>query len=170
MMRPAGDRDATTSPRLCVIGVGNTLVGDDGIGVEIVQRLRSRFQDDSRVELVDGGVGGIDLVFPLQEVKIGCIIDAADFGGTPGELRMSVADKTTAIASHGLGLHGIGLPEVLVLLRQYGKAPHVYLGLVQVFSAKPGEGLSAPLRDRLPGLVDEVASFIHRLLDGVEPR
>ena len=65
-----------------IIGFGNIFMGDDGIGVRVIEELQQQqvFKDNENIELIDGGTSGIDLVFMLQDAGKAIIIDAVDAG------------------------------------------------------------------------------------------
>ena len=71
-----------------VIGFGNIFMGDDGVGVRVIEKLK---EDDEikkldNVELIDGGTSGIDLIFMLKQAEKAIIIDAVDAGQAEGEI------------------------------------------------------------------------------------
>ena len=68
----------TDSPLIKVIGFGNIFMGDDGIGIRIIERLRQDkgFKDIDNIELIDGGTSGIDLIFILQQAEKAIIVDS----------------------------------------------------------------------------------------------
>ena len=73
--------------RLRVLGVGNLLQGDDGVGVRLAQELARR-NWPAGVEILEvGAAGGPHLVGLWEEAEAALIIDAARFGGAPGEVR-----------------------------------------------------------------------------------
>ena len=67
---------------LRVIGVGNPLVGDDGAGVRVVERLRGRVPEG--VELIDGGTEGLGLICWFEGVDRVVLVDAVRMGSAPG--------------------------------------------------------------------------------------
>ena len=76
--------------RVVVLGVGHALRGDDAAGSAVAQALRPRFAD----RVFDGGQAPENFVGPVRRAEPDTIIivDAADFGGSPGEIRVAAAD------------------------------------------------------------------------------
>lgn len=141
-----------------VIGVGNPLMGDDGLGIVAVEQLRGQLPED--VELIDGGCGGITLL----ELLVGCdsalIIDAADFGGQAGDIIKLSARQVISSQKCGsqVSLHQTGLADVLQLARQLDQLPETTLFLVQPLKVERGIGLSQPVQETLPRLLDQIAA------------
>ena len=76
----------TGAPDTVVIGVGNVVLSDDGLGVHVVRRLRDRYRLEDRVELVEGGTAGLLLLPHLADARRVIIVDAIDTGAPAGTL------------------------------------------------------------------------------------
>jgi hydrogenase maturation protease len=153
-LRPSNQHHRTTAERL-IIGLGNPLRGDDGIGPEVVRRLRRRLGGYPEVRLVESG--GADLTELL--VCEGCsriiVIDAAWLRRKPGTwIRLPDATSTLRADPEAVGLgHGMGLAEAMTMLSLLGvRLPPVVVYAVQVGRLGWGEGLSPPVR-RVAGRV-----------------
>jgi len=135
--------------RTLVIGVGNLLRGDDGIGVRVAQALaREPLPED--VEVIDAGTRGLDLLFELGDAGRVVLIDAAEMGQTPGEARVfdpALLDGQAEVRFSCL--HGIGIAEVLALGRVVGVEPQMTIVGIQPADTSPREGLSEALAARL---------------------
>ena len=95
--------------RLLVIGVGNTLRGDDGVGVRVAQALANHPLPEG-VTVLDGGTEGLDLLFHLEEADRVILIDAAEMGQTPGEARVLDGERLEAATDVGFSsTHGFGV-------------------------------------------------------------
>ena len=68
--------DSSERVRLLVLGLGNPLFGDDGVGIEVVARLRARYEWPEDVAVVDGGTLGLRLVPLLEEAERAILVDA----------------------------------------------------------------------------------------------
>ena len=90
------DNQAELRFRLAVIGVGNPLVADEGVGIAVIEELGKRDLPDS-VELVDAGSAGMSLLHIIKDYDAVIIIDAADFGGEPGEVRTFTPDEVRSV-------------------------------------------------------------------------
>ncbi len=88
------------SPDIVVLGVGNTLLTDDGVGVMVVRELmaeRDAAPADPSVIFHDGGTIGLALLPLIENRKALILVDAADFGGALGEVRLFEGDDMDAL-------------------------------------------------------------------------
>jgi len=147
-----------------VLGVGNELMRDDGVGVHVVRRL-TREPLDPRVETLEAGTAVADA---LDLVPVGAAVvavDAASGGGRPGSTyRFGLSDLA---AERGVSLHETSLPEAFALAEVAGaKCGEVVVVGVEPAEVKPGEGLSPILEARLPAILQAVRREVNRLLQG----
>lgn len=134
--------------RIVVLGVGNILNRDEGAGVHAVKELEKRLPEDwkGKVELVDGGVLGLDLLPCVERATHLLILDAADFQGRPGEIRELAGDKLSTFFTGKISWHQLGFQEVLEVARVRGRYPEqVHLIGVQPGDMEVGLGLSQDL-------------------------
>lgn len=139
-------------PRL-LLGVGNVLRRDDGVGV-FAARAAARLRLGRGVEAYDGGSGGIDLADVLEGRRRVVIVDAIDAGMPPGaSARMSPEQLRPAIRT-GVSLHDLHLLDALAELRLLRLPPRrvIVIG-VQVADISVGIGLSPPVERALPGVI-----------------
>jgi len=100
--------------RTVVIGIGNILLGDDGVGVHVINRLRSETLP-AEVKLIEGGVGGLSLLNFIRGVERAVFIDAVA-GDKPGRIhRFSESDLDSKVRSllSPASLHDVGLAETI---------------------------------------------------------
>jgi hydrogenase maturation protease len=71
---------------ITVLGIGNILLSDDGVGVHVINRLKAEYEFPEHVRLMDGGTKGLDLLPYLEECDKILIIDAANFKKDPGTI------------------------------------------------------------------------------------
>ncbi len=144
-----------------ILGLGNPLRGDDGIGPSVVEELADRDLPEE-VTLIDGGTGGLDLLRLLERWRRVVIIDAADVGRGPGEYVRFTPDEVRLVGvSASLSLHHAGLSEVLTL----ADALDLHLPEMVIFGVQPTEigwkeGLSPAVEAALPTLADAVLEEI----------
>jgi len=143
----------TPVPRL-VLGIGNLLLGDEGVGVRIIEAIRERAMPED-VEAADGGTGGADLVDLMAGRRKVIIVDAAEFDGRPGDILRFTAADLGRRESIGLSLHDLGLAEALTMMRRLGCEPEE----VVIFGVKP--------KDMSPGLdlTAEVAAAVPKVVE-----
>lgn len=139
-----------------VLGIGNILLRDEGIGVRVVEALREYLLPDT-IELVDGGTAGADLLDVISDRRKVIVIDAMDADVEPGStLRLSL-DDLVAGQTAAVSLHEIGLLEIFAMARHLGSAPHnvVIIG-VKPKEIRPSDQLSPELDALLPLIVSQV--------------
>ena len=143
---------------IAVFGIGNTLLSDDGVGVHVINRLRTECRFPEYVELIDGGTKGLDLL-PLFEGRDKVlIVDAANFKKEPGTIDMVEGDKIPAfLVSNKLSVHQIGLPDTLFAARLMDLMPQeICLIGIQPKTMETGTELSDEIKSQLDPLVERV--------------
>ena len=106
-----------------VIGVGNSLMGDDGIGIAAVTRLRDEWEWDDDVEFVDGGTWGMNLLPLIESARRLLLIDAIDAGANAGTPITLGREEIPRYFMLKLSPHQIDLREVLALAELRGTLP-----------------------------------------------
>jgi hydrogenase maturation protease len=146
-----------------VLGAGNILLSDEGIGVRVVEALQERYQVPECVELLDGGTCGMDLLDVIAERDHLIIVDAVNTGSPPGTLVRLHDGQIPAVFRTKSSPHQLGLQDVLALLGLLETAPrHVTVIGVQPESLDLGLALTPTIAARLDALVrmvvDELAA------------
>ncbi len=139
-----------------IIGVGNPLMGDDGVGIAVVERLQG-LPLPPGVEAVDGGTGGLTLLHLMEGATAVILVDAAEMGELPGTLRRFGLDEVSPEANDGLSLHQAGLGEVFALGRELELLPpRLFVLGVQPESVEQRIGLSPSVEAALSAVVAQV--------------
>ena len=115
-----------------VLGLGNVLLGDDGIGAAAVDALERDYRIPAEVRLVEGGTLGLSLLAEIAEARHVILVDAVATDGAPGTLvRLDGADVMDAVRDR-LSVHQVGVADLLNAARLIGRYPAsvVLLGLV----------------------------------------
>lgn len=146
-------------PSLLVLGLGNVLCGDDGLGVVAVERLRRRGPLPEGVRLLDGGTLGLSLLGCFDGADDVILVDAVRTGEPPGTLVRLEGDEVAPAVRERLSCHQIGVADLLDALRWMGTLPRrlVLLGLVPR-TLELGLERSAEVEDGLDRLVEAVAA------------
>ncbi|HYQ91467.1 MAG TPA: HyaD/HybD family hydrogenase maturation endopeptidase, partial [Candidatus Competibacteraceae bacterium] len=118
--------------RVLVLGIGNTLLQDEGVGVHVVQALRHRYQIPAEIELLDGGTAGMSLLEDLMDKDHVIIIDAIHTGEPPGTMVRLEDEAVPVFLQQRISPHQLGLSEVLAALVLVDKKPRhlVLIGIV----------------------------------------
>ncbi|NJN46803.1 MAG: hydrogenase maturation protease [Candidatus Competibacteraceae bacterium] len=140
-----------------VLGIGNLLLQDEGVGVHVINELQRRFHFPPEVELLDGGTAGMELVEAMLDREQVIIVDAIRSDETPGTLIQLEGDAVPAFLQQHLTPHQLGIADVLATLTIAGRKPDrlILLGIV------PGSmELSVTLSDELQGQFDELVEQV----------
>ncbi len=108
---------------ILVLGLGNTIMTDDGFGVEVVTTLSSRYHFRGPVKLLDGGTLGLDLLPQLEEIESLLIIDALDMRAEPGKIFRLQGDEVPRAFASKLSVHQMGLQDLLAVAELQGHVP-----------------------------------------------
>jgi hydrogenase maturation protease len=152
---PSGDRQ---TGRMLVLGVGNVLLEDEGLGVRALEILQQRYQTPEGLEWLDGGTTGMGLLEMISDCDHLLVLDAVQTGAPPGTLVRMTNEEVPVYFGLRITPHQLGLSDVLATLE---------LGLVPE-SMELSLELSGHIRSRLETLVaaavDELANLGYRLV------
>ncbi|TCJ16276.1 HyaD/HybD family hydrogenase maturation endopeptidase [Parasulfuritortus cantonensis] len=147
--------------RIVVLGVGNILLTDEGIGVRAIEELGRRYQVPAEVDLLDGGTSAMELLDDLANCNLLIIADCVRAGRAPGTLLRLKDEEIPALFRTKLSPHQVGLPDVLATLVITHEAPeHTVLFGVEPESLATHMGLTPIVEAVLPVLVDAIAAEI----------
>jgi hydrogenase maturation protease len=146
-----------------VVGLGNPLMADDGLGLVALERLRLEWRLPASVCLVDGGTWGMNLLPLVEDAERILFIDAIDLGRPPGDLIRLEGDELPRFFAQKLSPHQIDLREVLAVAELRGRLPRhlVAIGL-QPGRLEMASGLSPELGARLDDLLRAVVDRLER--------
>jgi hydrogenase maturation protease len=126
------EEGTATGSRVLVLGLGNVLLGDDGVGPAAIARLERDYRVPPAVRLVEGGTLGLLLLDEIAEARHVILVDAVATGAPPGALvRLDGAEVMDAVRDR-LSVHQVGVADLLNAARLIGRYPAsvVLLGLV----------------------------------------
>lgn len=159
---------SSTQVEASVIGLGNIVLSDDGLGVHAVRRLRERCAPRNDIVLVEGGTAGLLLLPHLADSRRAIIIDAVDTGAGPGTLVRLDAGEWANAFSPTVSPHDVGLRDLLGAARFSGAWPEeLALHGIQPGSTAIGTELTALVAASLDRLVDRVAAELASWTGGV---
>ena len=154
---------------IVVIGLGNVLLSDEGLGVRAVEALEHLYELPDTVEVIDGGTSAMDLLNPLSENDHVIIADSVKTGAPPCTLVRLAGDEVPKFFQTKISPHQIGLSDLLALLTVQGEAPEniTIIGMVPQ-SLETRIGLTEGVQKNLPELVQMLVKELQAI--GVEPK
>ena len=153
---------------ILVIGMGNVLMQDEGIGVRAVEELEARYSVPKNVRVVDGGTTGMELFEPMRECDCLVITDAVNASVPPGSLVRIANEEINAFFQTKLSNHQLGLSDLLALLKLKGEAPrHIAIIGMVPHSLENRLGLTEAAAAGLEGMLDMLVAELAGL--GAEP-
>ncbi len=127
--------EATSQKKTLVLGLGNVLMGDEGIGVHVVRALEKHTLP-AGVECLDGGTGGFTLLEPLESADHVILIDAANDGNPPGTVTRTTP-KFSRDYPPTLTAHDVGVKDLLDVFYMHGGGPDVVLYAIAIDPQQP---------------------------------
>jgi hydrogenase maturation protease len=130
-----------------VLGLGNVLMSDEGIGVSVIERLQKQAAKFPHVEFIDAGTGGMAILHLIANRKKAVIVDCALMGQAPGTIRRFTPDdiKSVKQVSH-FSLHDVDILKVLELSKQLDECPpDVIIFGIEPARVEQGDTLSPEL-------------------------
>jgi hydrogenase maturation protease len=121
---------------ILILGVGNLLLGDEGVGVRVVEALMQNNEVPPGVDLLDGGTGGFHLLSHLEGYSTIILVDATLDGQPAGSVSV-LEPKFAKDYPPTLSAHDVGLKDLIESLHVLGHYPKVYLVAISVESLQP---------------------------------
>ena len=150
----------STKYRLLILGVGNPLRKDDGIGVHIAHELE-KFGMPQGVKVLDAGTENLALVDRMREAPTVVFLDAVEMGENPGTVKLFTQQDVVMVGKkRALSLHEIGLPQVFFVASLQGVSPDIVIVGIQPKDLGWGTGLSPELERAVPHIVEYVLAEI----------
>ena len=147
-------------PEIAVLGLGNLMRTDDGLGIHAIRRWLESGLLLPGVQVIEGGTLGLDLLPRLEGMNYILAIDAVDFGAPPGTV-CRFANNELLTLPICKSVHLLGFSDLLGALRLLGHAPaEVVLLGVQPESTEWGVGLSPSVARVVDPLIDTALSEI----------
>jgi hydrogenase maturation protease len=146
-------------PAVLVLGIGNLVMSDDGVGVLVAQRLQREYRFPDNVEVMDGGTLGLDLLPKLENITHLILIDAVETGQKPGSCIRLRGEELPIALETKVSPHQMGLKDLLAVSELMGHTPRemVLIG-IQPGSIEMEIGLTKEVESELDRLVAAVLS------------
>jgi hydrogenase maturation protease len=147
---------------MTVIGLGNRLRGDDGIGPHVIEAL-TYMKNDDEFHLIDAGSDAFTVLDHLLRPQPLLLIDCALMGKEPGEIGLfPLSVEVTPAATGAISLHGYSLAEVIHLASQTGELTHGSIIGIEPQTIEFNQGLSAKVKEKVPEIIALVKKEISR--------
>ena len=145
---------------ILVLGVGNFLLSDEGVGIHVAQQLQ-KMPLASHVEVLDGGTGGFELITHFHGRKKVIIIDAVKTDDKPGTVFRFTPDDMAQLQQKAFSVHQFSLHELFYFVRQMKPRPEVVVyGIVpletKLFSTELSKVVNSGVQKMLPSLLEEI--------------
>ena len=155
-------KNRLTKKSIVVLGLGNPLMADEGIGVYLVARLLESAPEYPAVDFVDAGTGGWSILYHIEDRRKAVVVDCAFMDEPPGTIRRFTPEEVQSVKvlAHQ-SLHEADLMQIIAMARRLGEAPgEIVIFGIQPQRVEPDPGLSRTLMER----IDEYISMILREL------
>lgn len=144
--------------RVLLLGVGNWLMGDEGVGIHVVQQLETQ-PPLFGVRVLDGGTGGVNLLLELEGYRDVIMVDATRDGRPAGTVSF-LQPRTVGDLPRGLGAHDFGVKDLFAAAALLGQLPNIHLYTISVEELKP---MCTDLSPAVAAAVPEVVHAMHAL-------
>ena len=144
-----------TEKDILIMGIGNILMGDEGIGVHVVQEME-KLEWPEHVQILDGGTGGFHLLQYLQEYENVIMVDATMDGNAPGTINV-IYPKFSSDFPSALTAHDIGLKDLIESVILTDRLPNITLVTVSISDIQYMKlELSEPLKHVIPQVIRSI--------------
>ncbi|GGK54977.1 MULTISPECIES: hydrogenase maturation protease [Flavobacteriaceae] len=154
------EKDKTNS--ILIMGVGNYLMGDEGIGVHVIQEMSKNIVPDY-IDILDGGTGGFLLLNCFEAYSTVIFIDATMDGKPAGTISL-IRPKFASDFPSALSVHDVGLKDMIEAVYLMEKIPDIHLFTVSIEELNP---MTVELNDKvkaiIPKIIDNILSHSEEL-------
>jgi hydrogenase maturation protease len=150
--------------RILVLGVGNVLLRDEGVGVRVIEKLQAEYLFSSNIELMDGGTLGVRLLASISEVDCLIVVDAVQNGQPPGTIYYLPVQELEKRVTFKNSLHQLDLVETLAYAEMLGHRPDaVIIGVepadISPWGTEMTETVSSCVPEMCALVLDEIKRF-----------
>ena len=150
------------NPQILILGIGNYLMGDEGVGVHAANRLQE-MDLPIAFEVVDGGTGGFHLLEYFEKHEHVILIDATLDKNELGTIRL-IKPRFATDFPRAMSTHDIGLRDMVSALQIMDKMPNIHLFVVSIESIQQqGIKLTAPIEATMPILLNKIMELANQL-------
>lgn len=148
--------------KILILGIGNYLMGDEGVGVHVANRLSTE-KFPVGVSVLDGGTGGFHLLEYFEQNDTVILIDATLDNNPPGTIRL-IKPKFAADFPVAMSTHDIGLKDMITALQLLGKMPEIHLFVISIKSIQQqGIELSKDVQEASFKVIEKIKEMINSI-------
>lgn len=148
----------TPRPPVLILGVGNILMGDEGVGIHVIRQIET-LAPNVLVRVLDGGTGGVNLLAEFDHTRAIILVDATRDGRADGTITY-LRPRRVVDLPRGLGAHDFGLKDLFAASALIGRLPQLHLFTISVSTIVP---MSTDLSPEVALAAPCVASTVHTL-------
>lgn len=146
--------DKVSPPNIVVLGIGNLLLSDEGVGVHVANKLMEMDLPEG-VSVVEGGTDGFRLINIITEADRLIVIDAVKGGAAPGSIyRFGLDEVKNCPSGFKTSVHQIGILEVINMSGLIGKIPWTTVIGIEPHSLEMGMELSSEIKEKIPRIIE----------------
>ena len=150
------------SDSILVMGVGNYLMGDEGIGVHIIQEM-AKLDLPENLDILDGGTGGFTLLGCFEAYPVIVFVDATMDGKPPGTLSL-IEPRFASDFPNALSVHDVGLKDMVEAVYLMDEVPDIYLLTISIAEMKPMTiELSDAVQRAIPETIDKIIQLTQEI-------
>ena len=154
--------------KILILGIGNTLLADEGVGIVAMQALAARFGEHQDMEFLDGGTLSFTLAVPISECDALLVIDAAELGATPGTVRCFEGEEMDRFLGENRksSVHEVGLLDLRSISMLTGHWPRqrALIGVQPAFVGW-GEALTPEVAAALPEVCNVASKLVENFFE-----
>jgi hydrogenase maturation protease len=148
-------------PTVTILGLGNILMTDEGIGVHTVNEFQRRYSVPDYVEIVDGGAAGLDLIPFIEGREKVLMVDAVNFDREPGYVDLLENEAIPARITLKSSMHHLGLMDVLSIVKMSGNYPKMLCLIgIQPKSLELGLDMTPEIWDKKEVLIEHIVNTL----------
>lgn len=150
------------SHSILIMGVGNYLMGDEGVGVHLIEELSKEVLSEN-IDLLDGGTGGFLLLNYFEVYPKIIFVDATMDGKPEGTISL-IKPKFASDFPSALSVHDVGLKDMIESVYLMERIPELFLFTVSIDKIEPMfVGLSPKIKDAIPRLKDQILELCNKV-------
>jgi len=153
------------SSKILVLGIGNTLLSDEGVGIHVINQLQKEDESNQNIQYMDGGTLSFTLAEPIESCDQLIVIDASEIKADAGSVRVFENEQMDAFITSGnkKSVHEVGLADVMSIAMLTGNLPakRALIGIQPVL-LDWGNFPTEPVQQAIPVACNEVKKLIIR--------